>query len=418
MTTIFKYFIYALVFFILSFENISAKTIQLNVSGRGENYKLAVADGLKEAIAQALGVTINANEVISLSSSVKEQSENNDILSKQEFSKQTHNDIFAKMNGVISSYQVISDNKSDDGTYIVDMVVDIEKYDVPGIENNRRGIAVLAFKADNATCMGQKINQAKQIEEITNNLVNSLTATRKFAVLDRDNEDVYNLEKELLQSNDVKLSERAKLAQVKGSDYILTGSIKSLSINSQRHKIELSGDEFTTYSAYAEVDFKLLAFASRQVKFASTVKVSLGNSEISTKKCHNILSLLLKKAADKIVNKCIENIYPPLVVNINENNIYINIGGDMVKSGSLYDIYSTGEKIIDPYTKESLGAEETKVATLRITEVKPKYSVGILEQGNITDIQKGNICRPNLTLPKPKPTKKTPVKRKISNDDW
>ena len=417
MTTIFKYFA-AIGIFCLWTVQAEAKIVSVEVTGYGASHKIAVIEGLKEAIAQVSGISVNAVDAMSLSSIVAEQTDNDETKSKQHFSKETQSGILTQINGYISGYQVVSSIKDDDGTYQVDMVVEIEKYEVPGQNNNRRGIAVLGFKAEKSSCMGANLAADRQIEGITDALVNAFTATRKFSVLDRDNEDVYALEKSLVLSEDAKRSEIAKLGQVKGTDYIVTGTIKSLNISANKRKIGLSGDTFTTYSASAVIDFRLLAFATRQVKFASSVRVSLSHSEISGKKCQDILSLLMQKAAAQIVDRCIENIYPPLIVNINGNNIYLNIGGENIKKGSLYAVYSVGEKIIDPYTGESLGAEETQIATLRISEVKPKYSVGILESGDIAKIKKGQICRYLNPTPKTTTKNKKPIKKKISEDEW
>lgn len=417
MTTIFKY-IAAIGIFCLWAIQAEAKIVSVEVTGYGASHKIAVIEGLKEAIAQVSGISVNAVDAMSLSSIVAEQADNDETKSKQHFSKETQSGILTQINGYISGYQVVSSIKDDDGTYQVDMVVEIEKYEVPGQNNNRRGIVVLGFKAEKSFCMGANLAADRQIEGITDALVNAFTATRKFSVLDRDNEDVYALEKSLVLSEDAKRSEIAKLGQVKGTDYIVTGTIKSLNISANKRKIALSGDTFTTYSASAVIDFRLLAFATRQVKFASSVRVSLGNSEISGKKCQDILSLLMQKAAAQIVDRCIENIYPPLIVNISGNNIYLNIGGENIKKGSLYAVYSVGEKIIDPYTGESLGAEETQIATLRISEVKPKYSVGILESGDIAKIKKGQICRYLNPAPKTTTKNKKPIKKKISEDEW
>ena len=319
MTTIFKYIaiICGICFWGIQAE---AKIVSVEVTGYGANHKLAVIEGLKEAIAQVSGISVNAVDTTSLSSIVAEQTNDDKTSSKQHFSKETQSGILTQVNGYVSGYQVVSSIKDDDGTYQVEMIVEIEKYEVPGQDNNRRGIAVLGFKAEKAFCMGTSLTADKQIESVTDALVNALTATRKFSVLDRDNEDVYNLEKSLVLSEDAKRSEIAKLGNVKGTDYIVTGTVKSLSINSNKQKIALTGDTFTTYSASVSIDFKLLAFATRQVKFASSVRVSLGNSEISGKKCQDILLLLMQKAASQIVDKCIENIYPPLIVNVNGNN--------------------------------------------------------------------------------------------------
>lgn len=393
---IFRLFIYALTISFFATESY-AKIVKVNVTGYGVSHKLAVVDGLKNAISQVSGITVNSDEDVKLSSLVEEDTADDNSSSKQHFSEASQSDISTKINGFVSSYQVLSSHKNGSGNYETNLVVEIEKYEIPGMDNNRRGIAVLGFKANNAQCFGKQLQSSQQTDEVTLDLVNALTATRKFSVLDRDNEDVYLMEKSLIQSDDAKSSEAAKLSQVKGTDYILTGTVKNLSINANKTTIELTGESYTTYRANAEVDFKLIAFASRQVKFASNVKVSLGNSEISSKGCQDILSILMQKASSQIVDKCIENIYPPMVVNVNGQNIYLNIGGDNVTENSLYDLYSVGETIIDPYTNESLGAEEIKIGTVKITEVKPKYSIGVLEKGEISEVKKGQLCRKSGT---------------------
>lgn len=418
MIMIFRYITLIVAVMAMQISAASAKVVSVEVTGYGATRKLAVVDGLKEAIAQVSGISINAIDSSSLSSFVAELSSNEDQDEKQLFTKETQSDIMTHINGYVSSYQILFTDREDDGTYKVDMTVDIEKYEVPGPENNRRGVAVIGFKAEKASCFGKPLDADKQIEGITDALVNAFTATRKFSVLDRNNDEAYALEKELILSEDAKRSEVAKLGQVKGTDYIVTGTVKSLRIQSSKQTVSISGDTFTTYSASAEINFRLLAFASRQVKFASSVRVSLGNAEVAGKGCSDVLSLLMQKAATQIVDKCIENIYPPMVVSVNNDKIYLNIGGESVKKGAIYAVYSVGEKIIDPYTGESLGAEESQIATLKITEVKPKYSVGTLEKGNIAEIQKGQICRYISQSASGKAKPKKAKKKKISEDEW
>lgn len=418
MITIFRYITLIVAVMAMQISAASAKVVSVEVTGYGATRKLAVVDGLKEAIAQVSGISINAIDSSSLSSFVAELSSNEDQDEKQLFTKETQSDIMTHINGYVSSYQILFTDREDDGTYKVDMTVDIEKYEVPGPENNRRGVAVIGFKAEKASCFGKPLDADKQIEGITDALVNAFTATRKFSVLDRNNDEAYALEKELILSEDAKRSEVAKLGQVKGTDYIVTGTVKSLRIQSSKQTVSISGDTFTTYSASAEINFRLLAFASRQVKFASSVRVSLGNAEVAGKGCSDVLFLLMQKAAAQIVDKCIENIYPPMVVSVNNDKIYLNIGGESVKKEAIYAVYSVGEKIIDPYTGESLGAEESQIATLKITEVKPKYSVGTLEKGNIAEIQKGQICRYISQSASGKAKPKKAKKKKISEDEW
>ena len=417
MTMIFKAKFYALVLALLmTVTPVFAKTVTVEVTGNGANKQAAINNGIKQAIAQVTGVTISSEDLVTLKNDNTSLGFGKKGLDIQKFKQETQSNFSSKINGYVSGYSILNSYK-EKGNYEVNLSVSIEKYEVPGMKNNRRGIAVIGFKANSATCLGKKISSEQQIDEVSRALVNAFTTTRKFSVLDRDNEDVYSIEKNLILDKDTQLLEKAKLGQVKGTDYIITGLVKNLRVSSHKQKMVLTGDTFTTYSATASVDFKLLAFATRQVKFASSVKVNLSSAEISGKNCVDIISLLMEKVALQIVNKCIENIYPPRIVNINNNKIYLNIGGENIKKGSLYDVYKIGEKIIDPYTGESLGSEEVQIGTLRISEVKPKYSIGLLEKGKIEEIKKGQICRYNSSRKKTS-VKSQKKKVKISEDEW
>ena len=377
-----------------------AEEVSVNVSGRGMGYNDAVLDGLKQAIAQVSGISIDAKSLHGIQESVVDVREDGVQKGYSKLSQATQSDIASRINGYISSYNVISSEKDEDGLYVVEMAVTIEKYSAPGAKNdNRYGLAVAGITSKTGKCFGGALSAATLREEAASALVSAFTATRKFSVLDRDAQTAYDLEKALIQSEDASAREVVKLGNVKGTDYILTGQVKEVSIIQNVQHIHLTGEKISTRSAKATFDYKLLVFATRQIKASSSVTVSLSNAEIVGKSCSDILGLLMKKIAEKISNDCIENIYPPLVINVRGKDIYINVGGDFVKTGSTYGIYDTGETLIDPYTGESLGAEETRIGMLKIISVKPKYAIGEMIEGNIKEVEAGQICRREIKAP-------------------
>lgn len=420
MIMIFRKFAFSLLFgFLLCLSyNAQAEIVSVEVNGYGADRQTAVTSALKEAISQVSGISLSSQDLVALTSSSSSVSVNDDTSEAHVLSKDMQSQIFSQTQGYVSSYRILSEDKDSKGMFTVSVLVEIEKYKVPGGDNNRRGVAVIGFKAKHGNCINKPLSAETQVESITNALVNSFTATRKFSVLDRDNDDVYALEKELALSEDAHNREVAKLGNVKATDYIVTGTVKSISIKSVKHSIELSGDVFYTKEASVEVDYRLIAFATKQVKFSSSVRVSLSNTELQNLECQEITSKLMAKAASAIVDACMENIYPALVVNVSGNSVYLNIGGEAVKKGDLYAVFAVGEKIIDPYTGESLGAEETQIAILEIFDVKPKYSVGKLTEGEIGEISKSQICRKLPPVKKATSAKKAAKKQKISDDDW
>jgi hypothetical protein len=75
-----------------------------------------------------------------------------------------------------------------------------------------------------------------------------------------------------------------------------------------------------------------------------------------------------------------------------DNTVIINRGdGGGVAAGDVFNVFALCEELIDPDTKESLGREEVKVGSVKITQVNPKTSIAtILED---TGIDKGAVLR-------------------------
>ena len=71
-----------------------------------------------------------------------------------------------------------------------------------------------------------------------------------------------------------------------------------------------------------------------------------------------------------------ENIYPPVVLQVlGGGAVAVNRGGNTVAAGDLFEVFALGPALVDPDTGESLGRLEMPVGFVRITTVKPKYSL-------------------------------------------
>jgi hypothetical protein len=129
--------------------------------------------------------------------------------------------------------------------------------------------------------------------------------------------------------------------------------------------------------------------ASKQVKYAGTDAFVFGNDEIpATAKSIALVAKVLEIAAERLSETMLDAIYPILVAGVSGDRLTLNQGGDLVKQGSVYDIYRYGEKIYDPYSRESLGREEIPVGTVAVSEVRSKMSVAMV-QSTIEDLEAG-----------------------------
>ena len=73
--------------------------------------------------------------------------------------------------------------------------------------------------------------------------------------------------------------------------------------------------------------------------------------------------------------------------------VYLNMGGEKIARGQRFSVYSLGEELIDPYTGESLGAEEEEIGVIEIVDVKPKFSTARMIDGDFSYVREGQICR-------------------------
>ena len=77
-----------------------------------------------------------------------------------------------------------------------------------------------------------------------------------------------------------------------------------------------------------------------------------------------------------------------MVVSVLPNELVLGEGGDKFKPGTVFDLFALGKKIIDPYTKESLGRSENKIGTVTITRGTSKQSYATYDVGGFNLVEK------------------------------
>ncbi|MGY0217173.1 CsgG/HfaB family protein [Endozoicomonadaceae bacterium StTr2] len=352
----------------------TAGEVKVEARGTGMSEESAIEQALVQAVRQVNGLDID---------SIQHTNEsridvNEDSIRTEEIKR----NVLLKAKGQIAGYDIISNDCNDSGC-VAELVVSVYQYKAPGLPTDkRRRIAVLPFT-------GGKEFRKMVTQEVQDQLVQS----RRFAVLDRKEEQAYKTEKSLWLSDDVAISEKARLGKVLGLDYILVGSIVRAGVNRWTTKVELTGEKKNHVRTAATVRYQIIAVATRQVKWSDTVSVTLNNV--------GSLNRAAAAISKKIAGEALGNIYPLRVVSLNGGQIILNQGGKTMRKGSYYNVYSLGELIVDPYTNEPLGQTETRVATIRVTRVEAKLTYAKVVDGNSGDIKKGFIVRPGKAVARP-----------------
>lgn len=376
-----------------------SEIVTASATGEGMSRYLAIQDGLKQALMQRKGVQMVAREKVVNSTVEMFQSRNGKEYNYSKVDDRLRAAIQSATGGYIRSYDVVSVEKAEGGNFQAKLRVRFDTYRVPGGNDKRRRMAVLRFRpVMKAYRIGGKNVPGKEVvRQLSQNLVTDFTQTRKFCVYDREYVKEYAGEKALLLSSASPMSELNKLGQVLGVDYMIVGSVATLKETATPYKIEFTGDEGTNWTLSAVVSYRIIVMATRQVKWSDTVTLSMGNEEIGrlnpTGDPAIMRQLALNHIAEEVVRKATENIYPPQVVNVTGNQIMLNQGGTSFKVGDMVNVFAPGKKVIDPYTKESLGVVEVQAGVIQITRVTAKVSYGKPVGKLQTPIKRGFICR-------------------------
>ncbi|EGL2442980.1 TPA: hypothetical protein R8331_001515 [Campylobacter jejuni] len=360
----------SLVFF--AFLNAKVVTTSTTKQAQGEGYGVTYEQAVGKALADAISRMYGG----SLSQSTNFKTKSTKDKNGQNLEKSFNDEIRCATKGSFDSYEVISKIQTNDGfnvKVVIKKTTTTKKYQAPGLSaDNRRSITVFDSTPDAAK---RGIGSALQQK-----IISDLLQSRKFNVLDRDSSGYYEMEKALIKSGDAASDEVYKLKNVLATDYILLLSISGL--EGKQKTSNLTGKSKTEIEVI--VDYRVLLFATRQIKFSNTLsmKVNLKDNSLSANEA------ALKQIANRIAGDILNAIYPLKVASVENNEVVFS---QSLNQGDVYECFALGKAIKDTYTKENIGRVESKTGSIEITRTSPKLSYAKITEGSV---KVGDICRP------------------------
>ena len=291
--------------------------------------------------------------------------------------------------GIVNADEVKSESK--------DEKVSLKTTEYKGVDERSKlkmfKLAILPFEVKSSS-LTKGVDADMFQQGLNDAVVAQFTQSRKFRVTSRNQEDQKTYEKEINTIlNSDSSEERTKLNKKIGADFILTGNILSVTI--QQKKTSYYGEDFTTWTVSASVAYRILELATMEVKWSNVIKVNvpanIANEEIDaqSKDYSRVIGHLETQIGDTIANQAIGAIYPLQVLKIIDGEIYLNQGGERVKRGSVYEVRQRGGTTVDEATGQHIVLDAKVLAKIRITDVMPKYAIGIVVDGSLSKIQKG-----------------------------
>ncbi|MSN96149.1 hypothetical protein F1B92_02885 [Campylobacter sp. FMV-PI01] len=375
-----------LLIFVFLFLNLSAEVITNTIvktatgTGFGLSREEAINNAIIEALGKIQGVKIKSTKILSTTAVTKG--------SKSDLQDVYSSNISRITNGRVDGFSV--DNITEfDGRFEADVTIKkiktSKKYKTPGLDpNNRRKIAVFPVFSDKNyfVVLNQKISKYDLTNPLTQDILSAITNTRKFTVLDRvSDSNVYDIEESIISSKQAARDEIFKLGNVLGADYILTVNISDFSVSKNSSSITQTQNKIN-----ARIEYRVLTMATRQVKFA---KVKNFSFNVSTNSLNNEISKITQKMAYDISAEIIDTIYPIKIADVINGEVIIS---QNLKVGEIYEVFSQGKQIVDPYTKEIVSRIENRVGSIEIIRLNSKISYAKILDGSV---RKGDICRKN-----------------------
>lgn len=356
----------------LAVGNASAQVTEafITADGTGLSREDAIQSALVSAAGQAFGIDLSASTQ-SVHTAVDAHVDNESLsVMVSELNKNVQQVLRTPANAPILGYNIDRVQALPDAGWEATVTLRYAKFERMGADSNRRGVVV----AGNHKQYGKMLRQT---------VAEAIVASRRFDVLNRENDELFEDEKAFITGGDAAIAEMARLSQARGADYIVNAEFVNLGIsNNQRETIRMTGEVLVRSSVSGALRLQVVEFASRKVKWSGTQKFGgtyEGVSHVGT----GTLSRLVSGAANKLVVDMVAAIYPIRVVKSMGTMAVINRGEGSVKAGETFAVFLEGEELIDPQSGESLGSMEIEVGRGTITEVKPKFAFLKMASGTL-----------------------------------
>lgn len=342
----------------------------VTADGNGLSRDEAIQSALVNAAGQAFGVRLSSQSMVQgMSVDASVDNENHSAVLSI-LNKNIRQILNTPQNAPILGYDVNNVSEAPDNGWEATVTLRYAKFERLGADSNRRSVVV--------------VSNSKQYRPLLIQMVGeSLVGSRRFDVLNRENDALFQDEKEFILGGDAANAEMARLSQASGADYLVVAQLQSLGVsNNQRETIAMTGEVLVKSAASGALQLQVVEFASRKIKWSGSQKFG-GTYPGATSVGAATLGKLIGGAADRLIERMVAAIYPIQVVKVVGDTAIINRGEGGVLTGETYAVFQVGEELTDPQSGESLGSMETEVGLGTVTEVKPKFAFLKMASGTL-----------------------------------
>jgi hypothetical protein len=335
--------------------------VAVQALGMGGSPGEAIDDAIKIAIKQVNGVAVDMSSDKLRSVLVVAVGRDNAQLQTREFSDYVSNE----SRGVVTEFKVVSIDTpvGNNGLYKAQIEAKIAKFE-SAVNPNMLKIVVgpVHIDANAYKFAGVFVSADKVADEIRQQIINTLTNTGRFSVLDREFGADVEQELDMIALGQAPTAERSKLSQANSADLVWSGQINALNNGSW------------------ELSQRVINVATRQVQLSNILHgdsaSALVQSEDSADKAKQKLEAQM---VSSVVSAILVRTFPITVASRDGNNVVLSQGGQFVRENGRYRLVTMGQEIKDPQTGQSLGRIEYNCCEVVVDKVSPTMSQGHIE---------------------------------------
>jgi curli biogenesis system outer membrane secretion channel CsgG len=218
----------------------------------------------------------------------------------------------------------------------------------------------------------------------------------KFSVIERDKLNLALKEQGLATAGAVDPTTAAKVGKILGVKYIVMGGIDKFNIDTSKASIGMLGVGGHMVQSFATINLRFVdsTTAERVISVSADGDVKSGGgflkgTSLSRDAEWGIATETIQKAAKAVVDKLVAGEYlarisdaaaalgvEGRIIKVEGNRAWINLGSlSGIKVGDKFNVFNTGEALIDPDTGAKLGTDERQTGNGAIIEVQSKYAV-------------------------------------------
>ena len=395
------------------------------VSARGEGFgntaDLAVGNALVEAVRQAGGVTVALDPTFrrEIHEFVMQQKGDAVVWESQTTSVPEPQ---VPTLGNVKSYKIASVERQDEKLWraVVEAEVLVHK-SVLGDRTNLPSIAVETFASAKThfNLNKSKVLADSVLPRLRADLIDALTQSGRFRVLDRDFNAAIERENQVLQGT-LDPVEKTKQARELGADMIVVGLVEDFSVGTGKRAFY--GAKFSDFRPRFRVRYRVIETATREVVWSSTF-VYEAPEDLMRERYIDIerdypnepeqyAYAVYPDIARAISGEIIDTLYPVQIINVESAEaVYVSQGSGRMAPGDTFHVHRRGKTIKDPDTGFDVKLETDSLAKLEVVRAAQGFGIAKVIEGEAGALQNGDILRravavmPEKNLP---PRRETP----------